>query len=87
MVKDHLEQALKIIDSGDATRRCFAALELRLAIEKHVYEKLAHFAKRHSEKLLYEKWQPNKALKLLCQLEPHADQSYSMSMGTGERVW
>lgn len=45
MVKDHLEQALKIIDSGDATRRCFAALELRLAIEKHVYEKLAHFAK------------------------------------------
>jgi len=58
----------------------YAALELRLAIEKHVYEKLAYFAKRHGEKLLYEKWQPNKAIKVLCQLEPHADQSYSLSM-------
>ena len=66
--------------SDDTKQLGYAALELRLAIEKHVYEKLAYFAKRHGEKLLYEKWQPNKAIKVLCQLEPHADQSYSLSI-------
>jgi len=80
MSTDHLERAEKIIASGDVSQFGYAVLELRLAIEEHVYRKLAHFTKRHGEKLLYEKWQPNKAIKILCQLEPHADRSYTLSM-------
>ena len=80
MLASHLDQAEKLMTLSDKTQLGYAALELRFAIEKHVYEKLAYYAKRHGEKLLYEKWQPNKAIKVLCQLEPHADQSYSLSM-------
>lgn len=58
----------------------YACLELRMAIEKHVYEKLKHYSKRHGTKLLQKSWQPDRALKLLCQLEPRGDQSYSLAI-------
>lgn len=80
MPADYLDKAIAIVESGDTGQFHYAALELRLAIEHHVYKKLAYHAKRHGEKLLYAKWQPNKAMKVLCQLEPHADQSYTLSM-------
>lgn len=80
MMESHLYQAEMFMALGDTCQLGYAALELRLAIEKHVYEKLAYFAKRHGEKVLYEKWQPTKAIKVLCQLEPHADQSYALSV-------
>lgn len=57
----------------------YACLELRMAIERHVYEKLKFYSKRHGTKLLHKSWQPDQALKLLCQLEPSGDQSYTLA--------
>jgi len=67
------------MDSGNAENLIHACLELRMAIEKHVYEKLKYYSKRHGEKLLYKSWQPDKALKILSQLEPSAEKSYTIS--------
>jgi len=76
----HLSKAIKFTLSDDEGQYIYAALELRLAIEEHVYKKLSFYSKRHGAKLLFKNWQPNKALKILCQLEPHADKSYSLSI-------
>ncbi|KAB2891396.1 MAG: hypothetical protein F9K32_04535 [Desulfobulbaceae bacterium] len=86
MLETYLDQAEKLIKSGDTRQLYYAAFELRLAIEKHVYEKLTFFSKRYGEKLLYENWQPNKALKVLCQLEPYADQSYTLSVAHEKEI-
>jgi len=77
MTRDHLDRAEELISSGEESSLRYAALEIRLAVENHVYKKLSFYAERHGEKLLFERWQPNKALKTLCQLEPSADQSYT----------
>ena len=63
-------------------------MELRLAIESHVYRKLEFHSKRHGKKLLYKHWQPNKAIKILDQIEPKANLSYQLSFAkqTGEDV-
>ena len=67
------------MDSGNEGDLIHACLELRMALEKHVYEKLRYYSKRHGEKLLYKSWQPDKALRVLLQLEPSADKSYRIS--------
>lgn len=74
-----LEKAKDYIDRGDPDSLVHAALELRLAIEDHVYSKLAFYSKRHPSKLLFKHWQPDRAIKVLCQLEPRADLSYVVS--------
>jgi len=67
------------MDTGKVADLIHACLELRIAIENHVYEKLKYYSKRHGTKLLYKDWQPDKALKILCQIEPRSDQSYTLS--------
>jgi hypothetical protein len=74
----YLENAKNLIEKKDAYSLRHACLELRMAIELHVYIKLNFYSRRHGTKLIYKKWQPNKALKILCQLEPRADKSYTL---------
>lgn len=76
MIEGSSQKAKELLKLGDERSCIYACLELRLAIEKHVYAKIDYHTKRHGKKLLYSNWQPNKALKILCQLEPYADQSY-----------
>lgn len=79
IMKTSLEKARQYMDSGKAADLIHACLELRMAIENHVYEKLKYFSTRHGTKLLYKAWQPDKALKILSQIEPRSDQSYTLS--------
>lgn len=85
-VKDYVDNAKSLLVSGDDRDKVRACLELRMALERHVYEKLKFHSRRHGDKLLYRNWQPNKAFKVLCQLEPDADRNYSISYAkeTGE---
>ena len=88
MIKSPLNNAKSLIHSGDEEKLVYACLELRLAIESHVYRKLEFHSKRHGTKLLYKNWQPNKAIKILDQIEPKANVSYRLSIAkeTGEDV-
>jgi hypothetical protein len=78
MIEASPQKIKELLEIGDERSCIYACLELRLAIEKHVYGKIDFYTKRHGAKLLYSNWQPNKALKILCQLEPYADQSYEL---------
>jgi len=80
MIKSPLKNAKALIQSGDKEELVYACLELRLAIESHVYRKLDFHSKRHGKKLLYKQWQPNKAIKILNQIEPRANMSYQLSV-------
>lgn len=67
LIKEDSEEAL-----------IFAALECRMAIEIISKNKIDFYCKRYNTKLLNKHWQPNKAIKLLKQIEPKADQSYEI---------
>jgi hypothetical protein len=84
MIDEHLKKAKDLLSREEDDALVYACLELRMAIECHVYNKLKHYSKRHGKKLLYKQWQPNKAIKTLCQLEPNSDLSYTLSIGTQE---
>ena len=76
----HLEAAkgLLLQEDGGLSFCIYACLELRKTIEQVVLEKLNFYATRHGVKLLFENWQPTKAMRVLCQLEPLADRSYEI---------
>lgn len=57
----------------------YACLELRLFLEAVVYAKLSLYRSR-LPKSLFGSWQPPKLLKALKQLEPQADQSFTVSI-------
>ncbi|MBJ7555409.1 hypothetical protein [Marinomonas spartinae] len=77
-------------DSEDAL--IYAVLECRMAIEIVSKKKIDFYCKRYNTKLLNKHWQPNKAIKLLKQIEPQADQSYELMISregqdTEEKNW
>jgi len=78
MFDDSVQKAKDLLSLGDVRSYIYACLELRFAIEKHVYKKINFYSKRLGKKQLFSAWQPNKALKILCQLQPYADQSYEL---------
>ena len=68
-----------IATQSDDTLR-YVALELRLALEFITYDR----AQAYQEELpqeLYGTWQPNKLMLTLIEIDPHADQTSSMSLG------
>ena len=74
---DHVQRARRLLEAdGDAELR-YAALELRLAIESIVYEKLRLYAPRLPAAVL-DKWQPPQAMKALVQLEPRASREFRL---------
>jgi len=79
MFDDSIQIAKELLRKGELRSCVYACLELRFAIERHVYNKINFYTKRYGGKQLYSVWQPNKALRILCQLEPLADQSYEIS--------
>lgn len=58
----------------------YAALELRLAIEALTYDRAQSYAKEIPPAEMGT-WQPNKVMQVLLEIEPHADQSYSVRIG------
>lgn len=78
-MKEFLARAKTFLDVQGEENLIYACLELRLAIECHVYKKLEYYSKKHGSKLLFKEWQPDRAIKILCQFEPFSDQSYTVS--------
>lgn len=72
-----LERAQNLLTSGDDTVIRYACLELRFCIEAVTYEKLNAYSKYVPAKV-FEKWQPNHALRMLLQFEPDADENFSL---------
>lgn len=86
MFDEPVKTAKDLLAEGGVRSCIYACLELRFAIEKHVYNKINFYSKRYGKKQLFSKWQPNKALKILCQLEPLSDQSYELSFSHEKEV-
>jgi transcription elongation factor Elf1 len=80
-MSDNLDRAKKLFSTGDRPSLIYAAIELRMAIERLVAEKINIYVKKYGAKLLRAYWQPNKALKVLTQLEPLSDKSYTIKIG------
>lgn len=58
----------------------YAALELRMAMEALTYDRAQAYAKEIPPQEMAT-WQPAKVMQTLLEIEPHADQSYSLSFG------
>lgn len=71
-VKPHLDRAKTFLLSDDVDSLRYASLELRLAIEAHVYNQLKATMDKIPESVI-NTWQPQKAIKLLCEFEETAD--------------
>jgi hypothetical protein len=74
---EHIKLARALLASDDAAKLRYAALELRMAIEAIVYEKLRLYAPRLPTAVL-DKWQPPQAMKALTQLEPRASRPFHL---------
>ena len=75
--REHFRLAQEHLGSGEDSRLIYAALELRLCIEEIVYAKLKTYAKRLPESIM-RRWQPPQALKALLDIEPGADQNFTL---------
>lgn len=70
--KTHLENAMKLIEASDTASLRYACLELRFALEAHVYERLSKEVDELPRSVV-EKWEPNKAMKMLTMFDELAD--------------
>jgi hypothetical protein len=69
--RDHLGRAKALFADGDVHSLVYCALELRMAIEAHVYDTARSYADELPEKKL-SKWQPAQLLRELLEIDPHA---------------
>lgn len=67
--------------SGESHRLAYAALELRKAIEALTYDK-AEAMKAEIPPEEYATWQPRKVMQLLLEIDPQADATRTISIGT-----
>lgn len=72
-------KALLATDNDNQLR--YAALELRFAMEALTYDRAQAYAREIPPDEL-ETWQPDKVMKVLLEIEPTADKSYTLSVGT-----
>lgn len=73
-------RAKDLLDSAEDDKLRYAALELRLAMEALTYDR----ARVYAEEIPPEEmgtWQPDKVMRLLLEIEPSADSSYTVSFG------
>lgn len=79
--RSHARQSLaRALDQMAAGQLRYAALELRFAIEALTYDR----AQAYAEELPAEaraKWQPQKVMDALIEIDPHAGDSYRLSIG------
>lgn len=83
IARDALERAKLELDKSDDYRLRYSALELRMALESLIYERAGRYTEELSSKKL-STWQPHKLLSLLLEIDPYADKTSSISIGTQE---
>ncbi|EMZ5860601.1 hypothetical protein ABEH95_003000 [Yersinia enterocolitica] len=81
--KEHLEKAHSLYKLGDNASLRYCALELRLAIECHVYNQLKTSLGNIPESVI-NTWQPPQAIKSLCMFEDTADMDLEMIISEKE---
>lgn len=72
-----LERARDLLSTTVDDSLRYACLELRFCIEAIVYEKLDTYS-RYVPEIIFEKWQPSHAMKMLLQFEPDADEDFTL---------
>ncbi len=78
-----LDRAKKELESSDLGRLRYAALELRMSMEALTYDRAQAFIDEIPP-AEYGTWQPKKVMKLLIEIEPHADDSSTIRFGRQE---
>lgn len=84
IARNHLESAEKELRSNDDLRLKYAALELRMTMEALTYDRALAY-KDEFPPSGYDTWQPRKVMSLLLDIDPMADQDYSLSVGRQEQ--
>lgn len=74
------ERAEQLLAAADTSSLRYCALELRFCLEATAYDKLQTYQNRLPKSLLRE-WRPPQALRALVQLEPGADQDFTLRIG------
>jgi hypothetical protein len=77
------QAAKRVLDTQDDSQLIYAALELRRCIEAVVYQKLQTYEKLLPEDSVY-KWQAAQAFDALIEIEPSAEESYTLAVGLQE---
>lgn len=77
--KEHISNAKRLYEIGDNTSLRYCALELRFAIECHVYIQLRAGLGKIPETVI-NTWQPPQAIKSLCMFEETADQDLKVTI-------
>jgi hypothetical protein len=80
--KEHLQNASSLYKLGDNASLRYCALELRLAIECHVYNQLKASLGNIPESVV-NTWQPPQAIKSLCMFEDTADMDLEARISGG----
>lgn len=75
--RECFSRATGLLSKKDDDALTYVALELRLCLEAIIYEKLGAYSK-YVPSVVFEKWQPTHALKMLLQFEPGADENLRM---------
>ncbi|CAA0113453.1 Uncharacterised protein [BD1-7 clade bacterium] len=78
-----LERAINLIDEDEISNLTYAALELRMALECLIYQKASFYKDELSDEE-FSKWQPQKLLGVLLEIDEHADQSVEMVIESSE---
>lgn len=73
-------RAKDLLDSAEDDKLRYAALELRLAMEALTYDRARVYAEEIPPEELGT-WQPDKVMRLLLEIEPSADSSYTVRFG------
>lgn len=84
-IDDFLARAKTFIEAGDENSLRHACLEMRLALERIVYQKLGQIGPKLPP-AIFRKWQPDKALKMLRSFEPKADLEMSIAFAGPDGV-
>ena len=80
LARQATERAKAILAAGIDDQLRYAALELRLAMEALTYDRAQAYAKEIPPEEL-STWQPDKVMRVLLEIEPTADSSYTLTMG------
>lgn len=80
-VKPHLDRARNLLLSDEEHSLRYASLELRFAIEAHVYNQLRAGMDKIPESVI-NTWQPPQAIKLLSEFEDTADKDLHVEIST-----
>lgn len=80
MARRATERAKALLAGGDDNQLRYSALELRLAMEALTYDRAQAYVKEIPPEQM-KTWQPDKVMKVLLEIEPTADSSYTLSVG------